>query len=234
MPSAYYQLKFTLKLDMYSLKEILTIMENNQSLAGWAQAIGALIGIALAILIPAYQRYTQILDAKRQRSEIRLNHDLGVFYLLGDIKSWLESQNNGSDYPRSLNLAELTRDELLKRILMFEGSAIEHESVAALFRARGAILNTNLALVHKGLEDAPLSKTETTLLIERIVMVRDYESEASLKMNKSFDELYRLRLFLTARLMYPLIKKIFGTLIVKRVGRKEMAKKISKDLAAAK
>lgn len=219
---------------MYSFEEILCVLRANENLAGWAQAIGALVGIALAILIPTYQRYTQILDAKRQRSELRLNHDLGVFYLLGDVKSWLESQNNGPNYPRWLNLAELARDELLKRILMFEGGIIEHESVAALFRARGAILNTNLALMHRGLEKIPLSEKETALLVERIVMIKEYEVMANTRMNKSFDELYRLRLFLAARTIYPLIKFTLSSYIEKRVGRQQMARKISEDLSAAK
>jgi len=148
-------------------------MMHNEKLSGWAQAVGALLAIGIAILVPALQRYSERRSA--QIAEARRNLALvqGLFYLLRDVGIFLEGFKQRRKMPRKLLNDPVAVDDLLSRIAALESREDDPIKIAMLFRARGALNGARMVFV-EDLEKLPLSEDELRLMEERIALVSEF------------------------------------------------------------
>lgn len=181
-------------------------MMDNEKLAGWAQAFGAVIALVVAIFVPAWQRYSekravQISDANRDAALAQ-----SLFYLLRDIEIFIAGFIGKGDMPRKMLLAPVTMDDLLSRIAALESREERSDRVTALFRARGALAGVRMALAD-WLWHLPFDEDELKLMQGRVVLLKEFGDQANRWMA---DALYRREIakrFFLARLIAPLIRR---------------------------
>ena len=142
---------------------LLIFTKDHPDLSGWAQAVGGTIAILIAVFVPAYQRYTQNLD--RRREEAARNHTLSLscFYLLGDVSNYLRRLIHLDNLPRSAVGDTLTLTTLLTRIDTLERRESDWKRASMLYHARNYLLLAE-GLTKGGRQDSPLDD-ETRVLI---------------------------------------------------------------------
>lgn len=146
--------------------------EDHERLSGWAQAIGAVLALAIAIAIPAWQRRVQRQDMRLAAATAEVVAARATYFLLVDVRNWLRSRHTLSGIPRDQTRnSEAEASDLLARIHALEASETSGDRVIALFRARGAIFQTSQALTATYLRGIPLSSGELELLAKRLEMM---------------------------------------------------------------
>lgn len=206
---------------MWNYDQVMQWMEQHDKLSGWAQTVGAVIGIVIAIAIPAYQRWTQMLDIRRQRSELGLINEQTAYFLLSDISNWLTGHRTLATMPRQNVRHDMERDDLLARIQALEARMTDHNIVEALFRTRGAILQTSRAALDIDWQNKPLTPSEIRNLDERIKMVDEYEIQSEKRMDKAFHVHGALKLNIFGRVVYPFMRLLIEPLLLHYFTRRE-------------
>lgn len=148
-------------------------LPENANLAGWAQAVGATIALALAIAVPAYQRHAQLLDMRRQRSELNLALAASGSYLLGDVLNFLNGLITLAKLPRASCRDDVLLQSLLERVHALESREISHARITSLYAARNALIITNMALCSPYAQEKPLTAKELEDLKARIASVKE-------------------------------------------------------------
>lgn len=174
-------------------------LPENSNLAGWAQAVGATVALALAIGVPAYQRHVQLLDMRRQRSELNLALATSCRYLLGDVLNFLNGRITLAKLPRSSCRDDVHLNDLLERIHALENREISHARITSLYGARNALIITNMALCSPYAQDKPLTSKELEDLKMLIASVKeraklaDYDADFSLGQARSAEQSWPAR-----------------------------------------
>ncbi|QAU33118.1 hypothetical protein [Janthinobacterium sp. 17J80-10] len=174
-------------------------LPENTNLAGWAQAVGATVALVLAIAVPAYQRHAQLLDLRRQRSELNLALATSCRYLLGDVLNFLNGPITLAKLPRSSCRDDVHLNDLLERIHALENREISHARITSLYAARNALILTNMALCSPYAQDNPLSAKELENLKTRITSVNEiletaeYDADFALGEARSFEQSWPAR-----------------------------------------
>lgn len=128
---------------MVNFDQALAWMRANQDLSGWAQAIGAVVAILIAIVIPAYQRHTQTLDARRLEAGLNLALATSCRFLLNDVIIFFKALLGTAPMPRSSRRDDVQMSDLLERIRALESRETNHARILALYEARGSLILTN-------------------------------------------------------------------------------------------
>lgn len=205
---------------MWNFDQLISWMGQNQNWSGWAQAVGATVGIIIAVAVPAYQRWAQTLDMRREKAEMNLINAQTLFFLLSDIANWLGAHLKLASMPRQAARHDIQRDDLLCRIQALEAKVTDHQSGEVLFRARGAIVQTNRAIMDVSHQMLPLTAAEIALLTERVQMLADYEEKSERSMNKAFHDYGAVRLHLFGRVLYPFIRPVIEPVVIWYLDRK--------------
>lgn len=164
----------------------------NEKLAGWAQAIGSVVAILIAIAVPAWQRHAERRDAAIEDARIDVVLSQNLFFLLRDVAIFLKNLISRKEMPRK-NLADrVSMDDLLSRIAALESRERHAMRILALFRTRGALSGTNMALVD-WLGETPLTDTELDLLKERVDLIEGFFVDARRNMHEAMDRHRRVR-----------------------------------------
>lgn len=206
---------------MWDFYQVLQWMKQHEALAGWAQAVGVVTGILVAVAIPAYQRWTQTLDTRREKSELDLVNAQGTFFLLTDASGWLNGLRTMAETPRQAVRDDMQRDDLLARIHALENRTTDHESIRFLSRARVAIIQTSQVLMNAERQKETLPAREMELLADRINLIKEHAAAAEKNMDRAFHSRSALRLNLFGRLLYPLLKPILVPIVTRHMNRKE-------------
>jgi hypothetical protein len=158
----------------------------NAPLSGWAQAIGAVLAILIAIAVPAYQRHSQLLDARRGLASLNLVLASSCGFLLNDVVVFLKGLIEKDNMPRAEFRDDTQINDMLERIRALEAREISHARIISLYAARGALILTNRELQQPFLQDRGLHEKEILLLKKRIASVDErlsitnYDSDFSI------------------------------------------------------
>lgn len=188
----------------FDLQDQIKWMEEHDKLSGWAQFYGATLALVVAILVPAWQRYLQALDKRRDDADLNLVNALGVFYLISEVRNHLEGYLEKKNMPRKLSREDDVREDLLARIHALELRDNNPERLTLLFRARGFVHQTHAALGMPYLQSRPLSPGEMSLIRTRLRDCRELLSAAEEIKDDAYFRRGRIRLWWLARLVFPL------------------------------
>jgi hypothetical protein len=148
--------------------QALLFMRAHENLAGWAQAFGAMLAIVFAIGVPAYQRYAQTLDTRRERASLNLVLASSGFFLLTDIQIFLNGLvGDRAHMPRGYCRDDVLVSDLLERIRSLEAREVSHARLISLFSARGALTLTNRDVADPNYQNHPLLVEQITLIKKR-------------------------------------------------------------------
>jgi hypothetical protein len=175
--------------------------EDNEKLAGWAQAVGAFIAILIAVLIPAYQFHSQNLEKRRDAAELNLTLSMSCFFLMGDVRNHFVKYGNLSALSRALVKDDLIVNTLLQRIHTLENREVNWRRMAMLNDARNKILLTENLFQSLPLNEK-MSESEKDILETRVREMNNLEKQAGFDHNHAIHSSKRLGLFWTARMIY--------------------------------
>ena len=138
-------------------------MENNEKLAGWAQATGGLIGIAIAISVPAYQRGRQLKDAQTADFRSELNSTILLAHLIGEIYNSTNTLFKNPDIIQEAIVSErAVINGLQQRIDNLEHRLFNAEHLEVIFSSRITLLHLQ-RISTLTTEDIPLIKTSQAI-----------------------------------------------------------------------
>lgn len=194
------------------------VLKKNDSLSGWAQFLGAMISIAIAIGVPAWQHYRQRLTERRAAAEASHANALSIFYLLGEIKSYLERALNSASIPRHVFRDDIGRDDLLRRIHALEMRENDENRLTLLFHARGAVHTLNQTMSGPWSQNMNLGEGEVDFIKSRVQDSEVWIAKAAGHRDIAVMRRARLRQKLLGRFLYPLIAPIvFWYMAKKRI-----------------
>ncbi|HEY8606687.1 MAG TPA: hypothetical protein VIM12_06205 [Noviherbaspirillum sp.] len=150
------------------VSQVITWMNANPNIAGWAQAFGAMIGIGIAIAVPWYQRKVQLADVRIVQLKAQVVHQVAVFYLLVEIEMYLRGFLRPGDTPRRHLAQDGRYVDLVQRISALDGRETDITRASYLFRARGMLLNVHMAACSDLLRDKPLELGEQSHLTAQL------------------------------------------------------------------
>lgn len=191
-------------------QEQIAWMESHDKLSGWAQFYGASLALVVAILVPAWQRYLQALDKKRDDAESNLANALGVYYLVSEVRNHLEGYLEKKDMPREISREDYVREDLLNRIHALELRDNNPDRVTLLFLARGFIHQTHSALSAPYLQNLALTPGERILVRKRLEHCRKLLVDAAEMKDQAFFHHTRMQQWWLARLIAPLMLRRVG------------------------
>ncbi|WP_039788613.1 hypothetical protein [Herbaspirillum huttiense] len=180
-------------------------MESHDELSGWAQFYGASLALVVAIIVPAWQRYLQALDKKRDDAESNLANALGVFYLVSEVRNHLDGYLEKKGMPREFSREDYVREDLLNRIHALELRDNNPDRVRLLFLARGFIHQTHSALAAPYMQHVALTFRERSLIRARLEHCRRLLNEASELKDQAIFRNARMQQWWLVRLMMPTI-----------------------------
>jgi hypothetical protein len=154
--------------------QLLAWMESHDKLAGWAQTVGSVLALLLAIAVPWWQRREQIRDERKRDANVEVVNARATFFLLTDIHLWLCGQKTLTNMPRILAHHRKSVENLLARVAAQEARETSGDRIAALFHARGAILQTQTELDEQYMQQHPLQPGEIKLLEQRIALMQGH------------------------------------------------------------
>lgn len=168
-------------------------MRRNQDLSGWAQAVGALVALAIAIAVPAYQRHVQNLDARRHQARLNLMLASSVSLLLGDGRNFLNGILTLRGVPRVACRNDTLVGDILERVRSLEAREVSHARILALYELRGSITITNDQLHRHGHDPYPLVPSELDQVRSKVQSLderlaeAEYDSELALFRCRALD-----------------------------------------------
>lgn len=189
----------------YDLQSILKWMECHPDLSGWAQFAGAMAAILIAIAVPAWQRHGQNLDRWRDANELNASLALLSFYLLGEVRNYLDGYLRTNSMPREFARRDSETSDLLQRIHSLENRENKQDRITRLFHARGAIHQTANTMTSQFSQPLPLAEEEISLLRERITFINKLIEEAEAENDKAIHARNRGKLWLLSRVFYSII-----------------------------
>jgi len=202
----YFALCFFSSFHMdFDINQTLKWMEAHPNLSGWAQFVGAIAAILLAIAIPAWQRHGQSLDRWRDAEDLNASLSQNSFYLLSEIRNYLRGYQGARAIPRGIMRNDELRNDLLRRIHELELREINPDRITRLFFARGAIHGTNTSIAAGFQQDNPLSDGEEALLAERIGTINSQLDEAEIANRKAIQSRAHAHLWLLPRIAFPVV-----------------------------
>lgn len=205
----YFLLEFLapFPLDL-NIQPMLLWMEAHPDLSGWAQFVGAMAAIFLAIAIPAWQRHGQNLDRRRSTEDLNAALALHSYFLLNEMHNYLNGYLSTSNMPRQLARKDLETTDLLHRIHALEIRENDAGRITRLFHARSFIHLTTMAMNSPFLQKALLSIDEKEMIRDRLDALDKNIKEAEAASNKAADARAQANLWLLARLFYSIIRFI--------------------------
>ncbi|VVD29208.1 hypothetical protein [Paraburkholderia dioscoreae] len=103
------------------MPDLLRWMEDHDKLSGWAQAIGAVLALVIAIMIPAWQRMAERRDRRVEAAALDAVMVGALFHVMLDAESYAHSALLQADRPASeISVDEIGATDLLARILQLE------------------------------------------------------------------------------------------------------------------
>lgn len=143
---------------------VVTWMRANEDLSGWAQAVGAFIALFIAIAIPAWQRRQQRSDTRLEELTLDVTLGSGVFFVLNDAELWINEMIEKTFMTRNEARTDFIFNDLIERILLWEGRETNDHRVISLYLTRGAIARTQNKLAWSVLQRKPIMDGEIVLL----------------------------------------------------------------------
>lgn len=191
-----------------NIQPTLIWMEAHPDLSGWAQFVGAMAAIFLAIAIPAWQRHGQNLDRWRSAEDLNAALALHSYFLLSEVHIYLNGYLGTSNMPRELARKDWETNDLLQRIHALEIRENDAARITRLFHARGYIHQTTMAMASPFLQKALLSDVEKNLIRGRLDDLNKNIKEAEAASNKAADARAQANLWLLPRFFYSIIRFI--------------------------
>jgi hypothetical protein len=119
--------------------ELLSWLEQHDKLAGWAQFLGVIIAVAIAVLVP----WWQMRGIRRQERLRLLEEDLictrGEFFLISDICAWVGNLIQADTLPRKQLRSDSFKADVLDRLREWESREVREERALWLFNARNEV-----------------------------------------------------------------------------------------------
>jgi hypothetical protein len=179
--------------------QALLFMSTHENLAGWAQAVGAMIAIVFAIGVPAYQRHTQTLDMRREHAKLDLALATSGRFLVDDVLNFLNGLVTLAGLPRISCRSALEVADLFERINALENREVSHARIITLYAARGALMLTNRALCDPDCQKMALSAGEIANLKRNIARVEERHAISKYDADFSIGEARSVHIFWPAR-----------------------------------
>jgi hypothetical protein len=119
--------------------ELLSWLEQHDKLAGWAQFLGVIIAVAIAVLVP----WWQMRGIRRQERLRFLEEDLictrGEFFLISDLCAWVGNLIQADTLPRKQLRSDSFKADVLDRLREWESREVREERALWLFNARNEV-----------------------------------------------------------------------------------------------
>ncbi len=144
----------------------------NPNLSGWAQALGAIVAVLIAIWVPAFQRWQQLKDSRRIEIESDLVCASGVFLLMSDAESWLQGHQVTAEMQRADSRRDVVFHDLMDRIKLWEQREKDGNRVICLYTARHALLRTQTRLEYRFLQSKGMAPKELDFLATDIQQLK--------------------------------------------------------------
>lgn len=172
-----------------NVDKLIKWFESKDKLSGWAQFIGASIAILLAVVIPAWQRYAQQLDRRRDRADFEASLSETCYFLLIEINEYLKNHIKRKEKSRNEIRNDVLRDDLLNRIHSVEMKEISPKRVGWLIKARRALHTVNSLGCSIADQNLKLSDIENAEVEISILAVEECIKNSRTEHLKTFNEM---------------------------------------------
>jgi hypothetical protein len=139
--------------------------------AAWAQAIGSIAAILVAVAVPWWQRHNEQIDRHLERVATAVTLAQSVYFSVRDARNYLARVVGASEnqVPRSQLTEDPVPTELVARLTGLESREFDLERTIALYHARSDVLRTNGAVHALFIRGNPLNADEINVVREAIV-----------------------------------------------------------------
>lgn len=155
-----------------------------EAAAGWAQAIGVVIGIAVAVWVPSRQRATEIQERRDERRHLNEVLARGGLFLVSDVINFLESliRRATAGHPKSVR-ADREIDDLIVRIASLESREVDEARLISLHGIRGSVVDA-CTYLQAGDQNIPLNIAQIEHLNRRIKALKTIQVELNTAVSK--------------------------------------------------
>jgi len=153
-------------------------LESHEKLSGWAQTLGALLALFVAVGVPLWQQARERSARERERTALAHTLSLALRSLLNDLSTAFAGLLQLAYMPRSRYHHDPILEDCLQRIRAQEERATTPEAMTLLYTARGTLQIVRRALDMGGSED-PLTPSEQTMISGSLERIGDALREAN-------------------------------------------------------
>ena len=154
-------------------------LEGHDKLSGWAQTVGALLALLVAVGVPLWQQAKERSAREKERTALAHTLSLALRSLLNDLSTAFGGLLQLAHMPRSRYHHDPILDDCLQRIRAQEERATTPEVMTLLYTARGTLQIVRRAL-DMGRGEDPLTPGEQTMISGSVERIGDALREASL------------------------------------------------------
>lgn len=194
------------------MEQLLNWMEAHDKLAGWAQTVGALLALIVAVWIP----YGQARAAAIDRARLALQRATMLSLLLNDIHIWADKAVQLATLPPAEVREDRAVSEFIERLRELESQELHALSTLSIYTCRANLLRMH----HRFSFDSPTVLKMTPQAIELLKRDRDGIAE-ELHLSRFLEEKARFKASMVAApwIVKPLVAFLFLTSPGKRLGK---------------